>query len=55
LIHDIADLLDRIDGAIAVVEQLDRELRERPRVTAQLSSLLEGRLPRLGFDAVSLG
>jgi hypothetical protein len=55
LIDEVPDLLNRIDGAIAVIQQFDRELRERARITAELARLLQRGLPRLRFDAVAFG
>jgi hypothetical protein len=52
---DVANLQRRIDGAITLVEQLDRELRQRSRITSKLSRFLQGRLPLLGFETVFLG
>jgi hypothetical protein len=43
-----------IDGAVAVIQQLDRELGQWPAVTAQLAGLLQCRLPLLGLDAIFL-
>ena len=52
--HDVAKLLLRIYGAIAIVEQLDRELGERAAVAAKLARFLQRGLPLLGLDAILL-
>jgi hypothetical protein len=49
-----AQLLLGVDGAIAIVEQLDRELGEGAAVTAKLARLLQRGLPLLGLDAILL-
>jgi hypothetical protein len=51
---DEAQLELRVDGAITVVEQLDRELGQGAAVTAKLASLLQRCLPLLGLDAILL-
>jgi hypothetical protein len=55
LVDEITDLLNRIDGAITVVEEFDGKLRERSRVAAQLARLLKSSLPRLRFYTVAFG
>src|SRR5690606_23947350 len=52
--HHVAELLLGIDGAVAVIEQLDRELGEGPAIATQLARLLQCRLPLLGLDAILL-
>jgi hypothetical protein len=52
--YNEAQLLLRVDCAVPVVEQLDREFGERPAVTTQLAGLLQRRLPLLGLDAILL-
>ena len=51
---DEAQLQLRVDGAIAVVEQLDRELGQGAAVTTELASFLQRCLPLLGLDAILL-
>ena len=51
---DEAQLQLRVDGAIAIVEKLDRELGQGAAVTAELARLLQRRLPLLSLDAILL-
>ena len=52
--YDEAQLLLRVDGAITVIEQLNRKLGQRAAITAQLAGLLQRGLPLLGLDAILL-
>src|SRR4051812_37665355 len=52
--YDEAELLFRIDSAVAIIQELDREFREGSAVSAQLAGLLQRRLPLLGLDAILL-
>jgi hypothetical protein len=52
--YDEAELLLGVDGAVAVVQKLDRKLGEGTAVATQLARLLERRLPLLGLDAILL-
>jgi hypothetical protein len=49
-----AQLQLRVYGAIAIVEQLDRELGQWTTVASQLARFLQRRLPLLGLDAILL-
>lgn len=52
--YDEAQLLLGVDGAIAVVEQLNRELGQGAAVASELTRLLQRGLPLLGLDAILL-
>jgi hypothetical protein len=52
--HDVPQLLLRIYGTIAVVQELDRELGERAAIAAELASFLQRGLPLLSLDAILL-
>src|SRR5207253_10963583 len=49
-LHVVAQARERIDGAVPLVEQLDREPADGPRLTARGARSLQGLLPRLGVD-----
>ena len=55
LLHEVADALTGIHGAVALIQELDGELGERSRVTAPAPCFLQRRLPLLRFEAMVLG
>ncbi len=49
-LHDVTEARHRVDGAEAVVEQLDGEVTQRTVVTADAAGLLQSRLPLRRLD-----
>lgn len=52
--HDEAKLQLGVDGAVAVIHELDGELGQGAAVAPQLARFLERGLPLLGLDAIFL-